>query len=248
MHKMSQRKEGRSRKSTHHIGRKAAENICHAFDYAKFIGQPLNNFITINLDGGEAGEDAAAIFEIIRHKYRDWLNYAQKKLGGPVLPPAYAYALECPDGHAHVHWAAHIPEHLQAEFLRKLPTWVGKAQGSVRPYDIDVQRLDPETDKSVAKYMIKGTDPRYVEYLHLDHVAEQQGQVWGRRATPSAAIGRAARKAAGFVPKRDRHKWRQLATKETSQKPPARSRRRSVVSKETGEAVSVVGPSVSVGA
>jgi hypothetical protein len=33
---------------TDHLNRHPAENICHAFDYAAYLGRPLNNHITIN--------------------------------------------------------------------------------------------------------------------------------------------------------------------------------------------------------
>ena len=106
----------------------------------------------------------------------------------------------------------YVADELVAEFNRKLPTWVKKAKGpTVRPFDIDVQEVDGQTYKTLAKYVIKGINPLYVDYLHLGDFAEPQGRVWGRRASSSASLNKAARKAAGFVPKRDRDKWRVAA-------------------------------------
>lgn len=194
---------------TDHIGRKAAENICHAFDYAKHIGRPLDHYVTINLRSGQDERMATVIFKMIRHKFRDWVVNAMKRHQADLGRPAYVYALEAPDeGHPHAHWVVHVPPILADEFLEKLPKWVIKARGSLGQFDVLVERVDPYTDKSLAKYIIKGTDDRYVGYLHLQEYAAPQGRIWGRRATASPAIGRAARRKAGFVPRRDRHKWK----------------------------------------
>ena len=208
MPKMSRHSPPAQRGFTYRIGRNAAENICHAFDYAKHVGQPLNRYITINIRGAENERDVTEVFKDIRHRFRDWLNYAMKRAGITVQPPAYVYAIEAPDpDHPHAHWVVHVPPFLAREFAKKLPVWVARAASTDAPYDIDIRTVDPHTDKTLAKYVIKGTDPRFVRYLHLDRVAAPQGRVWGRRATASHAIGRSARERAGFVPRRDRHKW-----------------------------------------
>ena len=197
------------RSYTDHIGRKAAENICHAFDYAKYIDQPLNRYVTISLRNVEDEAAAAHAFGMIRHKFRDWLVYAMKQSGAEIRRPAYVYSIEAPSAeNPHVNWVAHIPPHLAAEFRLKLRGWAARVLGDVGPFDILIQAVEPTTDKSLAKYIIKGTDTRYVDYLHLGEYSAPQGRVWGRRATASPAIGRTARQRAGFKPKRDRHKWK----------------------------------------
>lgn len=199
---------------TDHIGRKAAENICHAFDYAKYIGQPLNHYITINLRSSQQDRQVtpSEVFQIIRHKFRVWRVYTLRKQGMSTKAPAYVYTLEAPNqNHPHANWVLHVPEHLADAFRNKLPQWVAKACGEVGPFDLEVQVVDPETDKTLAKYVVKGTDPNYIEYLHLKEVAAPQGRIWGRRVGVSPAISRTARKQAGFIPQRDRHKWRKSA-------------------------------------
>lgn len=197
--------------STHHINRNAAENICHAIDFAKNIGLPLTHYVVINLDEYQSELAGTVIFTRIRHKFRDWLNRRLKTLGLVPTPPVYVYSHENPTGHPHVNWMVHVPSFLADEFLSKLPRWVEKAQGNVRPFDIDVQSIDPHTDKTLAKYILKGTDERFVPYLHLQDYAEPQGQVFGRRATASIAIGRTARQSAGFIPRLHRHNWKRKA-------------------------------------
>ena len=192
---------------TDFLNRHPAENICHAFDFAAWLGCPLNNYIVVNF--ASADEDqAGAIFRTIRHKYRDWLNRRTKQLYGEALSPMYVYTLENPNGMAHCNWVLHVPPELQAEFDKKRVRWIARAHGNARPYDVKSRAVDPDTAKSLCKYIIKGTDSRFVGYLHLENYAAPQGRVWGRRAGTSPAISRAARKDAGFIAKRDRGKLR----------------------------------------
>ena len=198
-------------RSTHHINRHAAENICHAIDFAKNIDLPLNLYVVLNLDENGSGIEGTEIFRRVRHKFRDWLNRCLKKRGITPSPPVYVYSHENPANNPHVNWMVHVPAFLRAEFLEKLPRWLERSQGAVRKFDIDVQAIDPHTDKALAKYILKGTDERYVPYLHLQDYASPQGQIFGRRATASPAIGRKARRDAGFVPKLHRNNWKRHA-------------------------------------
>jgi len=194
---------------TDHIRRHTSENICHAVDYAKWLGVPLNKYVVLNLTYRDDGAvSAAEIFKKIRHKYRDWLINLRRRNGLTEVPAAYIYSLECPDEMTHANWMLHVPRGFEEEFLRKLPQWVIRSKGALGPYDISVDEVDPKTDKRLAKYVIKGTDPTYVKYLHLEDVSAPQGRIYGRRASCSVSIGRAARDAAGFVPKRDRNAWK----------------------------------------
>lgn len=108
-------------RSTHHINRHTAENICHAIDFAKNIGCPLTHYAVLNLDERQSGLAGTVIFTRIRHKYRDWLNGRLKKLGHKPIPPVYVYSHENPDDNPHVNWMVHVPVFLVNEFLQKLP-------------------------------------------------------------------------------------------------------------------------------
>jgi len=194
---------------TDHIRRQTSENICHAVDFAKWLGVPLNKYIVINLTNDDcAVVGAAEIFKKVRHKYRDWLINLRRRNGLVEVPAAYVYSLECPEEMTHANWMLHVPRGYEDEFLRKLPQWVLRSKGTVGPYDISVDEVDPNTDKRLAKYVIKGIDPAYVKYMHLEDFAAPQGRIYGRRASCSVSIGRAARDAARFVAKRDRHLWK----------------------------------------
>lgn len=201
----------RTLRQTIHINRHQSENICHAFDYAKYIDRPLNTYVVINFRGETVELEASAVFEKIRHKYRVWLRGCARRFGLEAQRPVYVYTHENPDGHRHVNWVVHVPPRLDEEFRQKLERWMEKSQGSIGEFDLFAQPVDPDTDKTLAKYIVKGTDRRYVPYLHLQTVAAPQGVVLGRRATASPSIGRSARKKAGFIPRLHRHQWKKRA-------------------------------------
>ena len=181
-----------------HINRRVTQSIFDAIEFAVERATPLNRYVVINLHESDQ-ETAATLFEAIRHKFRDWLNYRTRKPGPPARP-AYIYAIENSGErpHPHVNWLVHVPNHLLKEFDRKLPQWVKKVQGDVGPFDISCEATIETHVKRLAKYIVKGTDPLYVDHFHLREMAEPQGMVWGRRAGVSPSIGREARRVAVF--------------------------------------------------
>jgi|TARA_R110002020_G_C16309517_1_gene773710 hypothetical protein len=191
-----------------HINRKTAETILKAFDFAKYIGKPLNQYAVLRLPDVTL-EEAEMSFRKVRHKCRVWLQRRQTQADMPIDRPLYVYSFENPEnGGLHVNWVVHIPEGLQKEFRAKLFTWVKKAQGrAIEESDIHVQDVNPFEDKTLAKYILKGVDPAYIEYLHLQRVAKPQGPIAGRRAGASVAINKAARDRVNFVPRHHRHTW-----------------------------------------
>ena len=195
---MTKTKPGGAR-STHHINHKVTQSAFRAFDYAGEAGHPLNWYVVINLRD-ETAQAAATAFGKILHKFRDWLTNKRKTvLGCPG--PIYVYAFENPSGeHVHVNWVVHIPPGWEREFDKKLRGWIRKVQGPAEPYDLSIQPINQRYAKKLAKYVLKGTDPRYVDHFHLRDEHKPQGEVWGKRAGISQAIGRKARKKAGFHP------------------------------------------------
>jgi hypothetical protein len=139
-------------------------------------------------------------------KYRYWLKSRTQDAFGAPLSPMYVYTFENPNGQTHVNWVVHVPPVLFDEFSVKVQDWAEKTHTTLGDYDIYQKAVNPTTAKTLAKYIIKGVDPIYIEYMHLKNFACSQGQVWGRRATASPALSRAARKEAGYSPKRDRGK------------------------------------------
>lgn len=190
--------------STDHIGRRAATNVFHAFDFAKNTGHPMNLYVVLHLRD-QLSASVTTQFTKIRRKFRNWYNYRQKKAGLQALPPIYTYAFEAPTGAVHVNWVLHIPHDMLEEFERKLHQWIEKATGDLQPFDISVKSITPDTDKRVANYCNKGVDPIYTDYFKLGDIAAPQGRIHGRRVTVSTAISRASREAVGFKAKYHRN-------------------------------------------
>jgi hypothetical protein len=189
---------GGADRPTHHINRRVTQSAFRAFDFAAAKDRHLNTYAVIVLKDGAMG--GAAAFRAIRHKFRDWLTYKRGKRSGERLSPAYVYSIESPDGHTHVNWAVHVPAGLEDEFKKKLPKWVEKVQGELRPFDVHVKPIVARYAKRLAKYILKGTDPLYIRHFYLDRLHEPQGVVWGRRAGISLDLGIKARARAAFHP------------------------------------------------
>lgn len=163
---------------TEYISRKAAQNIFRAFDFSKALNIPLNTSVTINLSETDA-KSAATIVKGIGQRYRRWMRYRYKLEPCEERKPRWAQVFENPaNDNPHVHWILHIPEDLYADFQRKLPRWVN-AEQEQRPFDINIDRVVPGTEKNLANYINKGVDPDFITHFHLDRIASDQGEVYG---------------------------------------------------------------------
>lgn len=188
-----------------HINRRVTQSIFRACDYAQAIGRPLNTYIVIRLHETDAA-CAATLFKRIRHKFRDWLQYNSKAAGLPATSPDYIFAFENPaETQPHVNWAVHVPPILQAQFERKVKQWVKRTHGHLGDYDVDAQPIRASHLKRLAKYIVKGTDPAFIEHFYLQEVHAPQGTFHGKRAGISPSLGPSARRAAQFRPRRGRH-------------------------------------------
>ena len=162
----------------------------------------LNVYVVINLLETDA-HAAATLFEMIRHKYRDWLSYRTRHIEGHI-PPMYVFAFEA-DGGPHVNWVLRVPPAFLDEFELKLSKWVTKVQVG-RAFDVSVQRLERGGPyKSLASYICKGCDPAFIEHFHLTELQAAhgpQGSFWGKRAGVSPTLNKTIRDAYGYNPKR----------------------------------------------
>lgn len=194
----------RGARITTHIGRRVTQSIFDAFDFAADRGLHLNSYVVIQLRERDAAS-AATIFTGIRHRYRDFLSY-RRRSGLFVPPPAYVYTMENPHGTVHVNWALHVPAPVAGQFRPKLEGWIKKEQGELDEFVLDLQPIDPNYAKRLAKYVVKGTEPAFIRHFYLDDVAKPQGPIAGRRACVSPSIGRRAREQAGYRRARGRHR------------------------------------------
>ncbi|TWG92103.1 hypothetical protein L598_005000000040 [Mesorhizobium sp. J18] len=198
---------------TDHIKRRVTQSIFRAFDFAAATGRPMNRYVVIHLSETDAA-CAATLFERIRHKFRDWLAYHGKRRAEPVAP-AYVYTFENPTGeNPHVNWALHVPEDLMADFLRKLPRWIERVQGPLTPFTYREKPIRASHANRLAKYLVKGTEPAFLEHFFLREMHDEhgpQGEIWGKRAGVSPALGHTVRRAAAFRPRRRRSEGDRLA-------------------------------------
>lgn len=198
---------GGKARCTLHIGRRVTQSIFRAFDYADAIGTPLNFYVVVHLNETDQA-CAATLFERIRHKFRDWLNYKGKTSGGDPLTPSYIYAFENPANESpHINWGVHVPPGLIGEFHAKLPGWIEKVQGPLGHRTCRVLPIERQRAKRLAKYIVKGTEAGFVDHFFLRDLTDAhgpQGEVWGKRAGVSPSLGPAVRRAARFRPRRHR--------------------------------------------
>lgn len=200
---------GRKTRCTQYIGRRVTQSIFRAFDYAAVIGTPINRYVVIHLNETDAA-CAATLFEAIRHKFRDWLNYHNKRATTPPVAPAYIYVFENPEGERpHVNWGVHVPDHLLADFQKKLPRWIERVQGALSPFTYEEKPVGECWAKRLAKYVVKGTEPAFLDHFYLRELHDEhgpQGEIWGKRAGVSPSLGHAARRSAKFRPSRNRRR------------------------------------------
>jgi hypothetical protein len=194
---------------THHLNPKVVQNAFRAFDYAADTDRKLQLYVVLHFQ--ETPEMCATtIFKKVRHKYRDWLVYKNRQLGRRMTPDYMATFENPSEATPHANWVLSLPAEFHNEFERKLPQWLERAQKApVRPFDIKITKINEGTEKTLAKYVLKGVNPAYVEHFYLEKVYEEngpQGHVVGRRAVISRSLGMRARQATGWRPRPRRTK------------------------------------------
>jgi hypothetical protein len=184
---------------SHHINRNPAVNIHHATRYSEQIGLPLNRFITINFTQTSCPHsDAGAVFRrMLAERFAPWFRRTAQV--GRVIPPTYVWSMEGAGGQAALHWLVHIPAGQLRAFERKLFDWLASLLGE--PPAAGVVKVQSVYNLVGARrYILKGTDPIWAK--HLGVRAVDQGVVIGKRSGFSKNLGPAARKRAGYRPRR----------------------------------------------
>ena len=175
---------------SNHLSKRVTQQIFNAFDFAKAKGTELTHFLVINLKDTIQQSAYTAVKKLF-HKFGDWLAYKRKK-GHTTARPTYAYTLENPSDNIHLNWCVHIPTDLTEEFMEKIPKWMAKIQGSVDADTVWCSSINQSRYKSPANYMVKGTDPEFIEYFFLRPLYDEkgpQGPVFGRRGGVSHSLG-----------------------------------------------------------
>lgn len=193
--------EGPRGHRSRHIHHRTVQGIYRAFDFAIEVGRPLNWLVVVRARDDGSGNAAPTVMRQIVHKYRDWLCRLTRH-GKVDCKPIYVVTIENPPGSiAHANWAVHVPLGREEEFGHKLNRlWAKRALGIVGPGDVHIQPIVNSHMKRLAKYMTKGVDPAYAAHFYLEELISDQGEVVGKRAGASVAIGTRARNRADFRP------------------------------------------------
>lgn len=181
---------------TLYIGRRSAESVLHAVRYARDTGRPLNTLITISFTALDIPDQrAGSFFNEHRERVGRWWRHQRRK-GRDIGPPISVHSHANPAGSRHVHWMVHVPDSIRTEFAAVVRNRLAKLAHRTELDDaLDIRRI--ETPGGVAKYILRGIHPDYATYLHIEPA--QEGLVSCRRTGTTRAVGRAARRGAGWL-------------------------------------------------
>lgn len=159
--------------------------------HAYYIGRPLNWQITIDFGWPDAGGEYGPYrrFQVIRKKVWSWWSYLRRQ--GVVAGAFLDWATwEAPSGNHHVNWLVSVPDHLLPTLERVVESRCRKVMGALMLSDT-IHQQEIYNVNGLMFYALKGSEPDYAEKVGID--PEPQGRIWCRRASPSRALGRAAR-------------------------------------------------------
>jgi hypothetical protein len=182
---------------TTHIGVRPATNVLHGIRFAAASQRPLSLAATINWDRLGLSDGAARdAFRELRRKVRRRWTYLKQSKSLELGPFDDVGSHENPAGHFNTHWLIRVPAFFTAEFKRTVTRFLKKIVCGEELGQALHFRAAP-TPGSFAKYMLKGVDPDYAAYFHMQ--AQDQGFVVGRgRTFVGRAIGQSARRQAGW--------------------------------------------------
>lgn len=190
-----------------YINPNSALNLYRAFDYSKYIGYPLNTFITINYKETDQFLNIY-LFSDLRSRVNRWMKRANKRKNITDNKPVWLYVFENPNNNFHVHWLIYIHKDIRTEFTVYLKKQLVKLQNSeITNNQLDIRLVNPYTDKILANYLCKGIRPDYTKFFHLHNYAVHQGHITKQRTRVSQVLGRTARNRARFDAKKMRHLW-----------------------------------------
>ncbi|SEB02327.1 hypothetical protein [Rubrimonas cliftonensis] len=175
---------------TSFIKRKAGASLLHSARTAAAIGRPLNTHVTLSFWLMDIGHDAASTaFQALRERhFQRWSRYTPRGQNGASNgPPTYAWVVEAPYGHAHVHWMVHISPGNQERFVAALQKWVAQriTAALIPATAIDVQPITHA--EGLKLYLAKGLDPHLARLWRIR--PEDAGLVIGRRCGTSRNLG-----------------------------------------------------------
>jgi hypothetical protein len=215
-----------------HIPRRQVLEIRNAYLFAEEARTPLNTFVSINFVGSRgwpAGARAPEQIGRIKERFRKAVEGWCRRQGIPLVN---VYALENPaqGGRGpHIHILLHLPPGRWHElrealngFLARTGGWREPACPEFKPFDIDEAERGSTDALRGLRYMVKGVAPQEVvtvggERITLAQLSERTGTAAkpgvnlepqgdtrvAKRAGSGRAVGKAARKAAGWTERDD---------------------------------------------
>ncbi|MBX3476197.1 MAG: hypothetical protein KF910_01165 [Brevundimonas sp.] len=163
----------------------------------------MNTHVTVSFAPvGIDAEVAGRAFADLQARVTRWWRDQRQRQGRDIGELQGFHCHSNPAGSRHVHWVLHVPPAFAAAFADTVKNRLQKISGRV---DLrDGLHIGPvHTPGSLAKYVLRGIEPEYADYLHI--MAANEGLVAGcRRTGVSRAASKAARKRAGWVRKKRR--------------------------------------------
>lgn len=183
---------------TRHINRVPAVNIHHATRFAQRRDLPLNTFVTVNFSELDAGSTASKMLrKLLAQRFAPWLRRSVPIRSRPE--PTYVWTLENTSATVAAHLLVHIPKGVSKVFRAKLLDWLEGLSG-VRPPPRAVQIKRVYNLVGARRYVLKGINPAWA--AHLGVRPSDQGVINGKRSGFSRNLGPTARRAGGYVPRR----------------------------------------------
>jgi hypothetical protein len=183
---------------TRHINRVPAVNIHHATRFAQRSGLPLNTFVTVNFtELGINDAASATLRKLLSQRFAPWLRRSAPIRVKPK--PTYVWTIENTAATVAAHWLVHIPKGAKRAFGDMLVEWLAKLSGTrPNPRTVHIKRVYNLV--GAKRYVLKGVNPAWA--AHLGVRWSDQGMVNGKRSGFSRNLGPTARRAGGYVPRR----------------------------------------------
>jgi len=186
-----------------YVGRVACENALHAVRYVAEVGRAMNTHVTVSFGPLGIEDDVAGrAFSDLQARVTRWWRDQRQRKGRDIGDLHGFHCHSNPAGSRHVHWVLHVPAEIEDEFPSVVKNRLQKIARRVDLRDgLHIGAV--QTPGSLAKYVLRGIEPEYADYLHIE--AANEGFVAGcRRTGVSRAASKAARKRAGWVRKKRR--------------------------------------------
>jgi hypothetical protein len=163
----------------------------------------MNTHVTISFCPLEIDDESAGVlFADLQARVTRWWRDQRTRKGRALGDIQGFHCHSNPAGSRHVHWVLYVPPEIASEFAAVVKNRLQKISGRVDLKDgLHIGAV--QTPGSLAKYVLRGIEPEYADYLHIE--AANEGFVSGcRRTGVSRAASKAARQREGWVRKKRR--------------------------------------------